>query len=244
MRHSALNRGVMRNWIQVAIEAGTPLPTDPEIMDRFGFTTGDITLRWQGEDRIITLGRAKSTPMESAPRPTPSVTKSDRSVDTAVDRIKDILNRGRTPARAAQAKAASTLLKAAPSPRPEIPAAKRPPAAAPKMKVVLEAPIVAREVVPVAVEPKPRPAEMVPLLLHVPPAIVNEIANRAATAGMTPSALAGQIITAAMSGPGKLLVPAAGFRAAQVAGASLHDFASMLIRRGLQAHLAETEDAA
>ena len=113
MKHSALNRGVMRDWIAVAIETGAAMPTDGEIMDRFGFTNpetartlladladrGDISIRWEGEERIITLGRTKPAMMEGAARPVPSIVKKDPGLDEAVDKIKSILGRGRQPVR-------------------------------------------------------------------------------------------------------------------------------------------------
>ena len=106
MAHSRLALTTMLDWIEQCLTGDAALPTDAEIMERYGFASaehartllaeladaGKITIRGYGADRVILLGRVKSA-VVPAPRAAPAVRKVDPEVDRAVVKIRDIITR-------------------------------------------------------------------------------------------------------------------------------------------------------
>jgi hypothetical protein len=100
-QHSALNRGIMFEWLKDLDDTGDRCPSDEAIMERFDFDTPDqsrtlladladkglITVRGVGADRIVTIGKGASFVASPVERPIPSVVKADAQVDRGVARI-------------------------------------------------------------------------------------------------------------------------------------------------------------
>lgn len=106
MAHSRLALTTMLDRIERCLADGQRLPTDAEIMELYGFTSpeqartllaeladaGKITIRGYGANRVILLGRVKST-VAPLPRATPAARKVDVEVDRAVAKIREIVTR-------------------------------------------------------------------------------------------------------------------------------------------------------
>lgn len=109
-QHSALNRGLMFDWLKDLDDTGDRCPSDDAIMERFDFDTpeqartlladladkGLITVRGAGADRVVTIGKEAHRPAPAA-RPVPSVVKQPPSVDAGVAKIMSIVGRAPEP---------------------------------------------------------------------------------------------------------------------------------------------------
>lgn len=250
LRHSRVNKRVMLDWLRHCEETGEPFPGDHAIQDRFIFASveqartlladladaGEITIRYKGGKRIISLGKPPlSAP---APRQTPiarTVTKPDRDVERTVAKIMAIVRRGR---------------KAEP---------KRPVLTARKVPETLD------DVVPPESAPKPPPAQPpappepaseAPLMpksptskrqlnLHVSAELYARVSAVAEQEGVPAGRAALNILARSLDAPspagpdmvpldGKPLVRAAVQRAAKEIGMDLHHFCSRLLDLGLE----------
>lgn len=106
-QHSALNRGIMFEWLKDLDDTGDGCPSDDAIMERFDFDTpeqartlladladkGLITVRGVGADRVVTIGAVKPSPAAVLNRPVPSVVRPERDVERTTQRIMDIVAR-------------------------------------------------------------------------------------------------------------------------------------------------------
>jgi hypothetical protein len=253
MKHSAMNKGVMFDWIQTAIDRCDALPTDEQIMDRFGFGTpelartlladladeGKIKIRGTGLARTIELARyrAPGAPVEDP--------KAEAEVDRTVAKIKDIMERPRVGRIWALADKLSA--KAAPpavAPRPA-PAAPPKPKAAPIPKPTATKP--KAEELPAAapaarVDPTHKPGRRQlnigvtdDLLVHIDAfADARHISRSAAAAQILATALAPAPVEAVAAMPvlGKFKIPARIVAAARDAGKSLDDYLAELVDIG------------
>lgn len=109
LRHRQIDKLNMLDWIRDCAETEKRMPTDGEIMERFGFThpeqartlladlsdAGKITIFGTGEDREILLGRVRPSQRASVERPVPSVVRPEARPANArkagAERISDIL---------------------------------------------------------------------------------------------------------------------------------------------------------
>lgn len=241
-RHSALNRGIMLDWLKVCIDEERPLPSDEQIADRFRFETveqartlladladrGEIRITHGMEGREITLGGGRvlhrcERAMPSVPVRKPSAIPP--TVDEAVERIRSIVNRR-------------------PKPGPKIVQAPKP-AAAPEAPAG-QAPALGSEVS--HSPPTDRPYRQRPQTNMRLSTAAQDALERRRLPGETAAAAAKRLIEklllepASTSDPavamtGKPLVRAAVLREANRAGLDLHIFVSQLIDIGFDAYM-------
>ncbi|GEM72036.1 hypothetical protein SAQ01S_18020 [Sphingomonas aquatilis NBRC 16722] len=131
MAHSRFALTTMLDWIERCLTDGIALlPTDAEIMERYGFTSpehartllaeladaGKITIRGYGADRVIVLGRVRAA-VAPLPRVVPPARRVDAEIDQAVTKIRGIVNRqGAAVRKAVEANAEELLNMVNPSP--------------------------------------------------------------------------------------------------------------------------------
>lgn len=113
IKHSAMQKGVMLDWLRACEEEGRHFPSDEEIQGRFGFASvemartlladladaGKIRISGTGPGRQITLAGPARHACASA-KPGRSVKKPERAdaqVDRAVSKIMSIVRNGRQP---------------------------------------------------------------------------------------------------------------------------------------------------
>lgn len=244
LRHSELNRRILLDWIKACDDEGRDMPTDEAIAERFNFAgiehartlladisdRGLITIRGAGSTRGIRLGKTRPAAVPTA-RPAPAVARPDRDdpgVDAAVDRIRSILGGSGRPMAERMAQASKALAPVQIVKATAMPAAVSAPAAPPKVD----------DLTPVVAPVGPRKQTNMTL----PPDVLTELERRGKAKGVPASSIARDLITDLLRG--KALVPVEACTRAQIVGASIHDFASMLIRIGLQHYLGDMPEAA
>lgn len=112
MRHSAMHRRLMLEWIRDCFYNGEPMPTVPAIVDRYGYAgaeqartlladladAGQITLSGAGNAVVIQLrGVAPATdpaPADAVDRLPPTIIKADPAVDRVAALIVNLKSRG------------------------------------------------------------------------------------------------------------------------------------------------------
>jgi len=232
-QHSALNRGLMFEWLKDLDDTGDRCPSDDAIMERFDFDTpeqartlladladkGLIVVKGAGADRVVTIRGESWAPPPAAPieRPVPSVVRPQRDVEATTARIMNIVQR------------CPSVVSPAPRPMPDL------------VLTMSQDPAATRNVG--GRPPKGDKKLFCQISFRVTAADYRRVQDAAEANGVSIAATAARLFDIGMSGAPaepihKPLIRANVIRAARDAGIPLDEFVASLIECGLQRFLA------
>ncbi len=242
-QHTSLNRSRMLDWLRDLEERDEPAPTDSEIAERFGFDSpeaartlladladrAEIVIKGTGAERTIKFGRTRTSYAHTTVVPAPAVRRPTTSTDDGVQRILEIVKRGKQ--KKLEPVAKPPVERPTPTPRTEARTATVPPPA---------------PVSPAPSGPTRQAAFRITAAEHA------QLSARAEAEDSSVSAVCQQIVRSVLAGQDptpevrlerKPVIRAAMVTAAQEAGIPLDAFVRLLIERGFESFMASRPEA-